>query len=197
MQPLVSSTIFSTLARPVTTLPSIPTSPISFMMTATGFPRSPCSSTWRRSVVFPLPRKPVRMSTATVRIRRLSGWPWRLRRTIRGSAAAAALPDGCSLLPPAATNSRRASRAPHLVGRRCASRSRSPARSPRSPCYPDSLLEVDGELGGVEYAAQVEQEAAVVDAAEDGRARGAEARGDALGAHLRVLDRERAARERD
>src|SRR5438552_14589991 len=44
--------------------------------------------------------------------------------------------------------------------------------------YPDSLLEVDGELGGVEDAAQVEQEAAVVDAAEDGRARGAEARGD-------------------
>src|SRR6266705_4420916 len=136
MQPLVSSTIFSTLARPVTTLPSIPTSPISFMMTATGFPRSPCSSTWRRSVVFPLPRKPVRMSTATVRIRRLSGWPWRLRRTIRGSAAAAALPDGCSLLPPAATNPRRASRAPHLVGRRCACRSRSPARSPRSPRLP-------------------------------------------------------------
>src|SRR5207248_660207 len=48
-----------------------------------------------------------------------------------------------------------------------------------------------------EDAAQVEQEAAVVDAAEDGRARGAEARGDALGAHLRVLDRERAARERE
>src|SRR5205809_7056838 len=79
----------------------------------------------------------------------------------------------------------------------CERRARSPARSPRSPCYPDSLLEVDGELGGVEDAAQVEQEAAVVDAAEDGRARGAEARGDALGAHLRVLDRERAARERD
>src|SRR2546422_3622629 len=98
--------------------------------------------------------------------------------------------------PPAASNSRRASRAPHLVGRRCACRSRSPARSPRSPCYPDSLLEVDGELGGVEDAAQVEQEAAVVDAAEDGRARGAEVRGDALGAHLRVLDRERAARGR-
>src|SRR5213594_4322172 len=68
MQPLVSSTIFSTLARPVTTLPSIPTSPISFMMTATRFPRSPCSSTCRSSVVFPLPRKPVRMSTATVRM---------------------------------------------------------------------------------------------------------------------------------
>src|SRR3989475_3551232 len=121
MQPLVSSTIFSTLARPVTTLPSIPTSPISFMMTATGFPRSPCSSTWRRSVVFPRPRKPVRMSTATVRIRRLSGWPWRLRRTIRGLRAA------CSLLPPAACLQAR------LVGRRCACRSRSPARSPRSP----------------------------------------------------------------
>src|SRR5207247_2468808 len=129
--------------------------------------------------------------------RRPSGESWRRRRTIRGSAAAAALPDGCSLRPPAASNSRRASRAPHLVGRRCACRSRSPARSPRSPCYPDSLLEVDGELGGVEDAAQVEQEAAVVDAAEDGRARGAEARGDALGAHLRVLDRERAARERE
>src|SRR6185369_10475968 len=67
MQPLASSTIFSTLASPVTTLPSIPTSPISFMMTATGLPSSPCASTWRRSVVFPLPRKPVRMSTATVR----------------------------------------------------------------------------------------------------------------------------------
>src|SRR2546422_364117 len=50
-----------------------------------------------------------------------------------GSAAIAALPDGCSLLPPAATNARRASRAPHLVGRRCASCPRSPARSPRSP----------------------------------------------------------------
>ena len=36
------------------------------MMTATGLPRSPWSSTWRSSVVFPLPRKPVRMSTATV-----------------------------------------------------------------------------------------------------------------------------------
>src|SRR5207249_2742639 len=69
MQPLVSSTIFSTLARPVTTLPSIPTSPISFMMTATGLPRSPWSRTWRRSVVFPLPRKPVRMSTATPAMR--------------------------------------------------------------------------------------------------------------------------------
>src|SRR5881409_4226262 len=59
------------------------------------------------------------------------------------------------------------------------------------------MSELDGELGGVEDAAQVEQEAAVVDAAEDGRARGAEARGDALGAHLRVLDRQRAARERE
>src|SRR2546427_2460170 len=137
MQPLVSSTIFSTLARPVTTLPSIPTSPISFMMTATGFPRSPCSSTWRRSVVFPRPRKPVRMSTATVRIRRLSGWPWRLRRTIRGLRAA------CSLLPPAACLQ------PRLVGRRCACRSRSPARSPRSPWSlgqtPDEPVAVDGE----------------------------------------------------
>src|SRR2546427_2565544 len=55
---------------------------------------------------------------------------------MRGSAAAAALPNGCSLLPPAATNPRRASRAPHLVGRRCACRSRSPARSPRSPPLP-------------------------------------------------------------
>src|SRR5207247_8285305 len=44
---------------------------------------------------------------------------------IRGSAAVAALPNDCSLLPPAAINSRRASRAPHLVGRRCACRSRS------------------------------------------------------------------------
>src|SRR5437667_11970600 len=59
------------------------------------------------------------------------------------------------------------------------------------------VAEGDGALGGVEDAAQVEQEAAVVDAAQDGRARGAEAGGDALGAHLRVLDRERAARERD
>src|SRR5262249_36542514 len=57
-----------TAVRRVTTLPSIPTSPISFMMTATGLPRSPCSSTWRRSVVFPLPRNPVRMSTATLRM---------------------------------------------------------------------------------------------------------------------------------
>src|SRR5437762_10210232 len=65
MQPLVSSTIFSTAERPVTTRPSIPISPISFMMTATGLPRSPWSRTCRRSVVFPLPRKPVRMSTAT------------------------------------------------------------------------------------------------------------------------------------
>src|SRR5262245_60299368 len=76
MQPLESSTIFSTAVRPVMTLPSIPTSPISFMITATGWPRSPCSSTWRSSVVFPLPRKPVRMSTATVRV--LTGssyWP--------------------------------------------------------------------------------------------------------------------------
>src|SRR5689334_16283984 len=68
MQPLESSTIFSTAERPVTTLPSIPTSPISFMTTATRLPPRPCSSTWRRSVVFPLPRKPVRMSTATVRM---------------------------------------------------------------------------------------------------------------------------------
>src|SRR5262244_1267371 len=67
MHPLDSSTIFSTAVSPVITLPSIPTSPISFMITATGLPRSPCSSTWRRSVVLPLPRKPVRMSTATVR----------------------------------------------------------------------------------------------------------------------------------
>src|SRR5207245_3972449 len=58
-----------------------------------------------------------------------------------GSAAAAALPDGCSLLPPAATNSRRASRAPHLVGRRCACRSRSPARSLRSPWLPGQTPE--------------------------------------------------------
>src|SRR6266850_1847785 len=69
MQPLASSTIFSTAERPVMTLPSIPTSPISFMTTATGLPWSPCSRTWRRSVVFPLPRKPVRMSTATFRTR--------------------------------------------------------------------------------------------------------------------------------
>src|SRR5215831_3633917 len=68
MQPLESSTIFSTAVRPVMTRPSIPTSPISFMITATGFPASPCASTWRSSVVFPLPRKPVRMSTATVRM---------------------------------------------------------------------------------------------------------------------------------
>src|SRR5882724_9590844 len=59
---------------------------------------------------------------ATTRsLRSLSEQPRRLQRTIRGSAAAAALPEGCSLLPPAATNSR------------CASRSRSPARSLRSP----------------------------------------------------------------
>ena len=66
MQPLDSSTICSTAESPVITRPSIPISPISFMITATGLPRSPCSSTWRSSVVFPLPRKPVRMSTATV-----------------------------------------------------------------------------------------------------------------------------------
>src|SRR5262250_1594252 len=68
MQPLDSSTIFSTVERPVTTLPSMPTSPISFITTATGFPLRPWSSTWRSSVVFPLPRNPVRMSTATVRM---------------------------------------------------------------------------------------------------------------------------------
>src|SRR6185503_13849008 len=34
--------------------------------TATGLPLRPWSSTCRRSVVLPLPRKPVRMSTATV-----------------------------------------------------------------------------------------------------------------------------------
>src|SRR5438874_7304018 len=74
---------------------------------------------------------------ATTRsLRSLSEQPRRLQRTIRGSAAGAALPNGCSLLPPAATNPRRASRAPHLVGRRCACRSRSPARSPRSPRLP-------------------------------------------------------------
>src|SRR5438093_3909610 len=44
---------------------------------------------------------------------------------MRGSAAVAALPNDCSLRPPAAIKSRRASRAPHLVGRRCACRSRS------------------------------------------------------------------------
>src|SRR5438876_12210612 len=153
MQPLVSSTIFSTLARPVTTLPSIPTSPISFMMTATGFPRSPCSSTWRRSVVFPLPRKPVRMSTATVRIRRLSGWPWRLRRTIRGLRAA------CSLLPPAACLQAR------LVGRRCACRSRSPARSPRSPWLPGQTPRSPWALLGAEDAGGEEERVRVADGA--------------------------------
>src|SRR5437016_2995537 len=88
MQPLVSSTIFSTFARPVTTLPSIPTSPISFIMTATGFPRRPCSSTWRRSVVFPLPRKPVRMSTATVRISGAAGRRARRARAVPSGGAA-------------------------------------------------------------------------------------------------------------
>src|SRR5207245_8391173 len=72
---------------------------------------------------------------------------------------------------------------------------------PRSMCRAVPMMsgmsEVDGELGGVEDTAQIEQEAAVVDASQDGRARGAEAGGDALGAHLRVLDRERAARERE
>src|SRR5690242_21866867 len=59
------------------------------------------------------------------------------------------------------------------------------------------MSEVDVELAGSEDAAQVKQEAAVVDAAEDGRARAAKAGRDVLGAHLGVLDRERAARERD
>ncbi len=55
----------------------------------------------------------------------------------RGASRAAR----CWLAPPSsATNSRRASRAPHLVGRRCACRSRSPARSPRSHGYSDRLL---------------------------------------------------------
>ena len=47
-------------------------------------------------------------------------------------------------------------------------------------------VEVDQQVVGVEDAAQVEQEAPVVDAAEDRRARGAEARGDRLGAERRV-----------
>src|SRR6266849_9149433 len=59
------------------------------------------------------------------------------------------------------------------------------------------MSEVDVELGGSEDATQVEQEAALVDAAEDGRARAAEAGRDALGAHPGVLDRERTAGERD
>src|SRR5438477_11515668 len=45
----------------------------------------------------------------------------------------------CLLAPPscgAVSNTRRASRAPQLVGRRCACRLRSPARSPRSPPLP-------------------------------------------------------------
>src|SRR5262245_34744894 len=67
MQPLDSSTIFSTADSPVTTVPSMPISPISFITTATRLPLSPWSSAWRSSVVLPLPRKPVRMSTATVR----------------------------------------------------------------------------------------------------------------------------------
>src|SRR5260370_15559263 len=58
------------------------------------------------------------------------------------------------------------------------------------------MSEVDVELGGSEDAAQVEQEAALVDAAEDGRARAAEAGRDALGAHPGVLDRERTAGKR-
>src|SRR5262245_32059436 len=66
MQPLDSSTMVSTADSPVITRPSMPISPISFMMTATGLPRRPWSSTCRSRVVFPLPRKPVRMSTATV-----------------------------------------------------------------------------------------------------------------------------------
>jgi len=53
--------------------------------------------------------------------RRLSGYSWWLRRTIRGLRAT------CSLLLRAACLQAR------LLGRRCACRSRSPARSPRSP----------------------------------------------------------------
>jgi hypothetical protein len=45
MQPLDSSTIFSTFESPVTTLPSIPISPISFITTATGLPFRPWSRT--------------------------------------------------------------------------------------------------------------------------------------------------------
>src|SRR5436190_6612041 len=78
---------------------------------------------------------------ATTRsLRSLSEQPRRLQRTIRGSAAGAALPNGCSLLPPAATNTRRASRAPHLVGRRCACRSRSRLVRLARHHYPDGLL---------------------------------------------------------
>src|SRR5882724_44691 len=96
-------------------------------------------SSWRaamRSMIacrlVPVPEMSAPAAT-TRSLRSLSEQPRRLQRTIRGSAAAAALPEGCSLLPPAATNSRRAPPAPPLVGRRCASRSRSPARSLRSP----------------------------------------------------------------
>ncbi len=66
--------------------------------------------------------------------------PWGPARSVGVSTVAAANDPGLraarSLLPPAAAHSRRASSAPHVVDRRCASRSRSPARSRRSPCLP-------------------------------------------------------------
>mmetsp|Transcript_78383 Transcript_78383/g.175683 ORF Transcript_78383/g.175683 Transcript_78383/m.175683 type:complete len:288 (-) Transcript_78383:2-865(-) len=67
MQPLFISTMFSSSAMdpPFTSLSSIPTSPNSFSMTAMRLPWF-ASRMWFRSVVLPLPRKPVRTETGTL-----------------------------------------------------------------------------------------------------------------------------------
>ena len=70
------------------------------------------------------------------------------------------------------------------------------ARGADDDGHPRSVGEVDGELDRVRDRAQVEQEAPVVDAADDGRRRRPEARRDALRRELRMVDRERAALER-
>src|SRR3989337_2930846 len=60
-----------------------------------------------------------------------------------------------------------------------------------------SAVEVDGQVGGVEDAAEIEAKATGVDAADDRGMRGAEAGRDLFGGDRGVLDGERAALERD
>ncbi len=68
MQPLASSTMFSSgqvsMPQPLRISPSMPTSPNSLTITASRLPLA-VSSTWRISVVFPEPRKPVTMVQGT------------------------------------------------------------------------------------------------------------------------------------